>query len=260
MRNAQAIAIHGLWLPYGGSARLGLGLVLLAIAVGMVVLGLRLSLPVRLPRPSRRAALALFVVWACAIPGLLVCVSIYVQRFRNAHLHASHVSDPILPFTLAFAAVTLLVILVLHPDESGNRLLSAVIGAIAGPMIFELPFDVIIISRVYPRIPPDPALYLAIFFAPLFVIEITTLSFLLLSPMVRLATSTFFALALMMAVFAGWALAEGFAYPYNPGAVAFNVVSKLLAFVVVLTMFVPQRARPAQRAPVPAGAVGPSML
>ena len=45
----------------------------------------------------------------------------------------------------------------------------------------------------------------------------------------------------MLAVFAIWALA-GFGYPSTPAHFALNVVSKLLAFVTVLTLFLPQRA------------------
>jgi hypothetical protein len=42
--------------------------------------------------------------------------------------------------------------------------------------------------------------------------------------------------ALMLAVFAVWALA-GFGYPSAPVPIALNVVSKILAFVTVLTLF-----------------------
>jgi hypothetical protein len=123
-----------------------------------------------------------------------------------------------------------------------TALTSAVIAAMAGPMIFELPFDLIVMARTYPPIPPDPAWYQALFFAPLLLVEITTLSLLTLSPMARLSRATFFAFALMLAVFAVWAFA-GFGYPSAPAPFALNVVSKLLAFVTVSTLFLPQRAQ-----------------
>ena len=85
-------------------------------------------------------------------------------------------------------------------------------------------------------------MYRALFFAPLLLIEITTLSLLTLSPLARLSRATFFSFALMLAVFAVWALA-GFGYPSAPVPFALNVVSKLLAFVTVLTLFLPQRAQ-----------------
>ena len=45
-------------------------------------------------------------------------------------------------------------------------------------MVFELPFDLIVMARTFPPIPPNPALYRVLFFAPLFAIEITTLALL----------------------------------------------------------------------------------
>ncbi len=64
--------------------------------------------------------------------------------------------------------------------------------------------------------------------------------------MVRLSRATFLSFALMLAVFAVWALA-GFGYPSAPVPFALNVVSKLLAFVTVLTLFLPQRAQAGDR-------------
>jgi hypothetical protein len=80
-----------------------------------------------------------------------------------------------------------------------------------------------------------------LFFAPLFLIEVMTLSLLTLSPMVRLSRTTFFWFALMLAVFAVWGL-FGFAYPSAPVPFALNVLSKILAFVTALSLFLPQRA------------------
>jgi hypothetical protein len=73
--------------------------------------------------------------------------------------------------------------------------------------------------------------------------------------MVRLSRATFFSLALMLAVFAVWAL-PGFGYPSSPVPYALNVISKLLAFVTILTLFLP----PARRGPDegPTGRAGPA--
>jgi len=58
--------------------------------------------------------------------------------------------------------------------------------------------------------------------------------------MVRLSRATFWSFALMLAVFAVWAL-SGFGYPSAPLPTALNIVSKILAFVTVLTLFLPQQ-------------------
>ena len=146
--------------------------------------------------------------------------------------------------------LTFAVILFTSPHESGTRLASALIGAIAAPMIFELPFDLIVMARVYPPVQPDPAAYRALFFVPLFLVEITTLLLLRLSPMVKLSRGTFFAFAAMLVVFAVWSL-TGFAYPSAALPTALNVVSKLLAFATALSLFLPQRRKAAVPEPAP---------
>jgi hypothetical protein len=77
---------------------------------------------------------------------------------------------------------------------------------------------------------------------PLLLVEITTLLLLRLSPMVRLTRATFFFFALMLGVWAAWALA-GFGYPSAPLPIALNIASKILAFVTAFTLFLPQQLR-----------------
>jgi hypothetical protein len=56
----------------------------------------------------------------------------------------------------------------------------------------------------------------------------------------------------MLAVFAAWAL-SGFAYPATPGPLAFNVLSKIVAFATAMTLFLPVRSEARTGAPtVPA--------
>ncbi|MFY9671138.1 MAG: hypothetical protein WAK44_24570 [Trebonia sp.] len=132
--------------------------------------------------------------------------------------------------TLTAAVVLFVVVFIATPRGLGVRLSSAVIAAMAAPMIFELPFDLIVMARTYPPVPPDPVLYRTLFFAPLVLVELTTLSLLAVSPMMKLSRPAFFCLALILLVFAFWALA-GFGYPSAPIPIAMNVVSKILAFV-----------------------------
>ena len=48
---------------------------------------------------------------------------------------------------------------------------SAIVGTIAAPMIFELPFDLIVMWRTYP--PAPASLFTLLFFLPLFLVEIS---------------------------------------------------------------------------------------
>ena len=234
---------YGAWVSYSGLGKLVLALVLLAFAGGLAYSGLRLRHPLPAARPGRAATAGMLLAWVLAIVTFLACVAVYVLQYRHEYpgtrgAPANHIT----PVTLIAAGVTFCIIVVSSPGGSWTRLTSAAIGAMAAPMIFELPFDLIVMARTYPPIPPHPALYRALFFLPLFLIEITTLSLLTMSPMVKLSRGALFSLASMLAVFAVWGL-FGFAYPSAPVPAALNVLSKLLAFVTIWCLFLPQRAR-----------------
>lgn len=241
------------WLSYDGTARVVLAVVLAAAAAGVAEAGLRLRVPVRLPKPGRTAAIVMLAAWGSAMVAFLVCFSIYVQQLLQEHLIHSRPSEPILPVTAGCMIVLFFGILYIGRSLSENAQLgSAVIGAIAAPMIFELPFDLIVMTRTYPAVSPDPALYRVLFFAPLFLVEFTTLALLALSPLVRLSKAAFLTFALMLLIFAVWAL-FGFGYPSAPLPFAFNAVSKIAAFVVALSLFLPQRGQASMREPAPGG-------
>jgi hypothetical protein len=239
---------YGTWVSYGGDARSWLAIGLLAVAGGVTLAGIRLPLPIRATRPGPVGRIAMILAWVASIVAFLVCVTIYARQYIHAyHLSAATTApkDRIAPVTLLAVAVVFVIIISRSSPGFGTRLASGAIGAIAAPMIFELPFDLIVMARTYPPIPPDPALYRALFFVPLFLIEITTLLLLRLSPMVRLTRATFLSFALMLGVFAIWAL-SGFGYPSAPLPTALNIASKILAFVTALTLFLPQQPAPEQ--------------
>ena len=233
---------YGTWVSYGGTARIVLAIVMVAAAGGVAYAGTLLPLPLRPARPSETARTFMLVIWGFAIAAFLVCLPIYVRHARGEHLYHGAPPTPIFPIT-ATCVVVIFVVILLVSRSHGRQvmLMSAAIGAAAAPMIFEFPFDLIVMARTYPPLPPDPALYRVLFFAPLFLVEFTTLSLLTLCPMVKLTRASFFSFALMLAVFAVWAL-FGFAFPSAPAPYALNVLSKILAFVVTLSLFLPQRA------------------
>ena len=242
----------GTWVSYGGDARIWLAIGLLAVAGGVTWAGIRLPLPVRATRPGSSGRACLILAWVASIVAFGTCATIYIRQYMRAYDLTAPVTpkDPIAPITFSAVVVVVVVIVIVSRGlPRWTRLASAAIGAMAAPMIFELPFDLIVMARTYPPIPPDPAGYRALFFVPLFLIEITTLLLLRLSPMVRLRRVTFFSFALLLGVFAVWAL-SGFGYPSAPLPTALNIVSKILAFVTVLTVFLPRRPAPEQ-APQP---------
>ena len=240
------------WASYGGDARTWLAFGLLAAAGAVVLAGIRLPLPVQFTRPGSAGRAAMVVAWATSTAALLVCGTIYFREAIN-DIRASGTSAPalrltILPVTVTAAAVLFVVIISRRSPDLPTRLASAAIGAIAAPMIFELPFDPLVIFRIH-LVLPHPPPYLTLAYVPWLLVEITTLLLLRLSPMVRLTRATFFSFALMLGVWAAWALA-GFAYPSAPLPIALNIASKILAFVTAFTLFPPQQPAPG-KAPQP---------
>jgi hypothetical protein len=230
------------WFSYGGTARVVLAVVLVAVAAGVAGAGLWLRVAVRLPSPGRIARAVMLASWGTAIVAFLICFSIYLHQLIEQHLIHSRPPQPVLPVTAACMIALFLAILFIGRSLSQEaRVGSALIGAIAAPMIFEFPFDLMVMTRTYPAVAPDPALYRVLFFAPLFLVEFTTLALLSLSPLVRLRRAAFFAFALMLLIFAVWAI-FGLGYPSAPLPFAFNAVSKGVAFVVALSLFLPQRS------------------
>jgi hypothetical protein len=238
-----AVTQSGTWVSYGGAARIVLAVVLVAAAGGVAYAGIRLPLPVRPARPSEGARTFMLVTWGLAIAAFLACLPIYIHQARREHLFHTAPPDPITPVTAICVTVIFVIILLLGRSHGWRVALgSAAIGAAAAPMIFEFPFDLIVMARTYPPIPPDPALYRVLFFAPLFLVEFTTLALLTLSPMVKLPRASFFFFALMLVVFAVWGL-SGFGYPSAHVPFALNVLSKIVAFAAALSLFLPQRAQ-----------------
>lgn len=233
---------YGTWIGYGGTARSVLAVVLLAAAGGVTYLGVRLPAPIRTARAGRTALIVVLVAWVVSILAFFAGASVYVRQMIREQLAQAPPADPITPVTVICVGAVFVVILIAGTHGWKIRLTSAVIGALAAPMIFEFPFDLIVMARTYPPVPPDPVLYRAVFFVPLFLIEITTMALLTFSPMVRLSTTTCYAFASLLVVFAVWGW-SGFGYPSSPIPLALNVLSKILAFVVALSLFLPQRSR-----------------
>jgi ABC-2 type transport system ATP-binding protein len=237
------MSLNGGWVSYGGDARIELAVGLAVVAGGAAWTGIRLRRPLRAARPPVSVVILMFSLWVGSIIAFLVGITVYVKQYLHDFPHiGSAVHNPITPVTLIAVLVLACIILTRTGWYYPTRLGSAVVGAMAAPMIFELPFDLIVMARTYPALPPDPALYRTVFFAPLILVELTTLWLLTLSPMVRVRKSTLFCFALMIGVFAIWAW-SGFGYPQSTLPTTLNLVSKILAFITALTLFLPDRLR-----------------
>jgi hypothetical protein len=235
---------YGEWFSYGGAARIWLAAGLLAAAGGVACAGTWLPLPVRGARPGRTAVIAAYLAWVAAMAAFVVCFVLYVRQDLHEYhiaLRQAQPANPVTSVTILAAVTVFAYILSRGSPGTGTRVASALVGAVAGLAFFEIPYQLIVWVRLYPPIPPDPAFYRALLNVPLLLVDITTLLLLSLSPMVRLTRATFFFLALMLVVFAVWAL-TGFGYPSAPVPITLNIVSKLLSFAAAITLFLPQRS------------------
>ena len=234
----------GTWVSLSGTEPLERAIVLLVIAGVMAFLATRLRHPVAAARPGRAVAAFMILTWLLSMATFLIGVGVDAIQLKQDNLVSPLPANPIGYVTYPSVVVTFLVIAYLGRRRGPRVALgSALVGALAAPMIFELPFDLVIMGRTYPPIPPNPTLYRDIFFFPLYLVEVTTLSLLTFSPMVRLTRWTLLALASMFVVFAVWAV-FGFSYPSEPLPIALNVVSKILAFVATITLFVRRDVAP----------------
>lgn len=245
------MTVSGSWAAYTGSGAVILTVLLGIIAVALAVLGTRTRRPLAAARPGKAVSLVLLVLWLLSIVTYLNAVGVYIRAFSQQIASGqvpkiTGASNPITPITFTGVLVTFIVILVLSRHHGWKIALgSAVLGAMAAPWIFELPFDLIIVGKVYT---PLPALsFRGLYFLPLFLIEISTYSLLTFSPLVKLSRATLYSLSAMFLVFAVWA-AFGFSYPSSPIPIALNAISKILCFVAAITLFLPHQEGPALQA------------
>jgi hypothetical protein len=231
----------GEWVPYSGNSAIILGVVLLVIAGVFTLAGSKLIKPLRVKMPGHAMTGMLVAVWILSILTFLVNSGIYSLLLIQAKLTGTIPENPITKYTLSFALLSFFIIFVINA-EKGQRVafLSAVLVAMAGPMVFELPFDLIVMGRTYPPIPPDPAVLRALFFFPLFLIELTTISLLFFSPLFKVTKYTLYSLAGMFLVFAIWGFLS-FSFAYTTEFLILNVAAKALAFFTVVTLFIPEK-------------------
>jgi hypothetical protein len=140
--------------------------------------------------------------------------------------------------TLSAAVLTFLVLVIAMSGSDRDRVVGAGMAALAGPLVFELPFDLVVMGRTTPEVLPHPDWWRLLFFGPLVVVEVLTIALLLAVPAARLTRWTLVALAALFGTFSWWATI-GFGYPDHPLPHVANVVAKLCAFAVTASIVWP---------------------
>ena len=228
---------HQSWSPYAGSSSIILAVVLLLITGVLLYFAFRFQHPKQVKRPGLFLGIALVLMWLLAGTTWLIAVAAYGLAIYQQKGPSTVPPDYTAPVTLTLLVVAFIVIVFLA-RRSGFWVAvgSAIVGTIAAPLIFELPFDLIVMGRTYP---PNPGgLFTLLFFLPLFLVEIASFALLTFSPVMKLSRYALFFLAGMFLVFAVWAV-FGFAYPLSPLPIALNMISKILAFAAAVSLFLP---------------------
>jgi hypothetical protein len=223
------------WIAYEGGHAVILAIVLVIVAFGFAYAGTRLREPLQVARPGCAVSMLLIVMFLLALYSTFVGFMVYGLQVKQTY--PDFIPPRVRVGTFIDAPVAFCVILYMTRRWGWRvALASAVIGPSAGWMIFELPFDLIIMTRTNPPIPTHAMLYRQLFFLPLILLQFATVSLLTLLPSMRVTAYSAFALAGMFLVFAVWA-AIGFTFPAEPVPLALNVVSKILCFVTAVMLF-----------------------
>lgn len=227
-----------LWEPYEGSAAIILASVLLAVAGSFAYAGTRLRSPLKVTRPELTVTWFIIAIWLLANYAVVVVWWVYGLQVKQAYPNFVAPRIHRVGTFLIDAPLTFFMILYLT-RRWGSKicLASAAIGTASAPMIFEFPFDLIIMWGSIPPIPGHPMLYRQLLFGSLFLWEFTTVSLLTLLPSMRVTSYAAYAVAGMFGVFAVWAF-FGFEFPDHPRPLVLNIISKVLCFVTAIMLFV----------------------
>jgi hypothetical protein len=221
--------VSGSWKPYTFPGSAIVASLLFIVGLGLIVLGRRLQDRVRVPHPGQVLKLVHIVFWALLMLFFLVSFTVLTVRTQGATRTGL---GPIFPITAACAVGTFIyLVCISRRDGVLAALGNGLVGAAAGPMVFEFPFDLIVIPQIN-----APASFLAAYFVPLDIAVLITLSLLLISRRVFLTRYSLYAFGAMFLVFAVWA-EFGFAYPSTPLSFALNAISKVLGFIAVAALF-----------------------
>ncbi|MGO8947928.1 MAG: hypothetical protein ACLQUY_09740 [Ktedonobacterales bacterium] len=245
------------WSPLTPTGSIILATVLFVITGMLLYIGTRIHHPLAAKRPGLFLGICLVVIFFLSGITFLVAATIYAVTLINQIGPVTGPANYITPITLACGFVAFFVILYLtvphqttpiSPRKFWVAVGSAVVGTIAAPLIFELPFDLIVMGRVYSpgTTGTEHVLFTLIYFLPLFLVEISSFAMLTFSPFMKVSRLTLFLLAGMFFVFAVWAV-FGFTYASTPLPYACNAISKILAFAVAVSLFLTRQ--PADRSP-----------
>ncbi len=147
------------WVPYTGIESLLLAVVLFVIAILFAYFGMKLKEEIKVHKTGKLIAGFLIAMWCLAIAIFLVAAIVYGLQLIQQNPNHPNPTYPVRLFSEVFGVVTFVLIFYVTKNLGiKTALASAFIGTVAGLMIFELPFDLIVMTRTYPPISPSALL------------------------------------------------------------------------------------------------------
>ena len=139
---------HQNWSPYAGSSSIILAVVLLLITGVLLYFAFRFHHPKQVKRPGLFLGIALILMWLLAVTTWLIAVVAYGLAIYQQKGPSTVAPNYTAPVTLTLLLVAFIVIAILA-RRSGfwGAIVSAIVGTIAAPLIFELPFDIIVMGH-----------------------------------------------------------------------------------------------------------------
>ncbi len=216
------------WSAFNPVGSLVSFVILFAIGIAIILLAMRMDQSVA-PKPKGALAILLMLLW---VLSMLLVINYFRQSFTFSGLLAGDMG-PIFPITSLIALYSFAAIAYLSlRDGYAMAVFSGIVGALAGIMVFEIPFMIITL----PLSGGLGGLQGEILFGIVMFAAITTLSVLFTLPKASLTRRSAYALGAMFLTLSVWAIG-GFAYPSAPIPFLLNCFAKAMGFLAVILMF-----------------------
>lgn len=230
------------WIPYAGSGKYLWFLLLIFLSLAFFYFSNRLKTPIKIRQIKGKGSLFLVITWFLVFTVLASLFFLYLSLFNPANGVIGVFWDLVVPVVPATASSVLVAFFAIYYLKRKNGFLvafgSAIIGIVLAFVVFELPFTIIAAPRTSA---PQPLYILrAVYLCFFWLFMVLTLFLPAILPSIKVTKYTLQAISIMFFAFALWAFG-GFSFPSTLASIALNGLAKMMAFIAVVTLFLPAR-------------------